>query len=100
MRGKRVGVTPQSVVEAANDENPAQAELGRDTFVSTRGTRSTLRLRVIGRVLFQKLFLVFGQFLGHEDRIRGAGWDTGAAIDTTLGVDIKLGCRLKLGFVF
>jgi hypothetical protein len=54
----------------------------------------------MGRVLFQKLFFVFREFLGYEDRIGSAYRNAGAAIDATIGVDINLCRRLKLGLVF
>src|SRR5271167_1771185 len=60
----------------------------------------TLLACVMSGVLFQKLFLVLGQFLGHEDRIRSASGNAGAAIDTTLGVDIHLSRGLKSRLVF
>ncbi len=44
-------------------EDPAQTELGRGTLQIVAAGR----LRVIGSVLIQKLFLVLGQVVGSED---------------------------------
>src|SRR5208337_158151 len=74
--------------------------------MGTRPGRATLqtvaagRLRVVGGVLVEKLFLVLGQIVGGEDRIRGASRNAGATIDTTNRIDIELGRRFKLRLVF
>jgi len=56
-------------------------------------------LRVVGRVLLNKLFLVVWDVFECMNRVGGAGRDAGTAVDAAPRIDVHLGRGLEAGLV-